>query len=36
MRAGFGSKAIFTILRKWDVEEDVIEILESDSADTDS
>src|SRR3954453_23403248 len=24
MRAGFGSKAIFTILRKWDVEEDVI------------
>jgi regulatory protein len=36
MRAGFGSRAIFTILRKWDVEEDVIEILESDSADTDS
>jgi regulatory protein len=36
MRAGFGSKAIFTILRKWDVEEDVIEILESDSVDTDS
>jgi regulatory protein len=36
MRAGFGSKAIFTILRRWDVEEDVIEILESDSADTDS
>ena len=35
MRAGFGSKAIFTILRKWDVEEDVIEILESDSGDTD-
>jgi regulatory protein len=36
MRAGFGSKAIFTILRRWDVEEDVIEILESDSVDTDS
>ena len=36
MRAGFGSKAIFTILRKWDVEEDVIEILESDSLNTDS
>jgi regulatory protein len=35
MRAGFGSKAIFTILRKWDVEEDVVEILESDSGDTD-
>jgi regulatory protein len=35
MRAGFGSKAIFTILRKWDVEEDVIEILESNSGDTD-
>jgi regulatory protein len=35
MRAGFGSKAIFTILRKWDVEEDAIEILESDSGDTD-
>ena len=36
MRAGFGAKTIFTILRKWDVEEDVIEILESDSIDTDS
>jgi regulatory protein len=35
MRAGFGSKAIFTILRKWDVEEDVIEMLESNSGDTD-
>jgi regulatory protein len=34
MRAGFGSKAIFTILRKWEVEEDVLEILESDSVDT--
>jgi regulatory protein len=36
MRAGFGSKAIFKILRKWEVEEDVLEILESDSVDTDS
>ena len=35
MRAGFGAKTIFSILRKWDVEEDVIEILESDSIDTD-
>lgn len=36
MRAGFGAKTIFTVLRKWDVEEDVLEILESDSIDTDS
>jgi regulatory protein len=36
MRAGFGSKTIFIILRKWDVEEDVIQVLESDSIDTDS
>jgi regulatory protein len=36
MRAGFGAKTIFTILRKWDVEEEVLEILESDSIDTDS
>ena len=36
MRAGFGAKAIFAILRKWDVEEDVLEILEGDSIDTDS
>jgi regulatory protein len=36
MRAGFAAKTIFTILRKWDVEEDVLEILESDSVDTDS
>src|SRR5881275_611794 len=33
MRAGFGAKTIFTILRKWDVEEEVLEILESDSID---
>ncbi len=36
MRAGFGAKTIFTILRKWDVEEDVLEILESDSIDTET
>ena len=36
MRAGFGAKTIFTILRKWDVEEEVLEILESDSIDADS
>ena len=29
MRAGFGSKTIFTILKKWDVEEEVLEKLES-------
>ena len=29
MRAGFGSKAIFGILKKWDVEEEVLEKLES-------
>lgn len=36
MRAGFGSKTIFTILRKWEIEEDVLEILENDAIDTDS
>jgi regulatory protein len=36
MRAGFGAKTIFTILRKWEVQEEVLEILESDSIDTDS
>lgn len=36
MRAGFGSKTIFAILRKWDVEEDLLEVLECDSIDTDS
>lgn len=29
MRAGFGSKTIFGILKKWDVEEEVLERLES-------
>jgi regulatory protein len=28
MRAGFGAKTIFAILKKWDVEEEVIEALE--------
>ena len=31
MRAGFGAKTIFTILRKWDVEEDVLENFENES-----
>ena len=35
MRAGFGSKIIFKILRNWEVEEEVLEILETDSIDTD-
>jgi hypothetical protein len=28
MRAGFGAKTIFGILKKWEVEEEVIEALE--------
>jgi regulatory protein len=36
MRAGFEAKTIFTILRKWDVEEEVLEILESDSLHTET
>ena len=28
MRAGFGSKTIFTILKKWDVEEETLTELE--------
>ena len=36
MRGGFGAKTIFSILRKWDVEEEVLEILESDSIETDN
>jgi hypothetical protein len=36
MRAGFGAKAIFAILRKWEVEEEVLDVLESDSIETDS
>jgi SOS response regulatory protein OraA/RecX len=29
MRAGFGAKTIFGILRKWDVDEEVLGVLES-------
>lgn len=36
MRAGFAGKTIFRVLRNWDVEEEVLEILESDSIDTDN
>lgn len=31
MRAGFGMKTIFGILKKWDVEEEVLEALESET-----
>ncbi len=31
MRAGFGAKTIFQILKKWDVEEEVLEALESET-----
>jgi len=31
MRAGFGAKTIFGILKKWDVEEEVLEALESET-----
>jgi regulatory protein len=33
MRAGFGSKAIFNILRKWDVDEEVLGTLENETQD---
>jgi regulatory protein len=36
MRAGFGAKTIFAILRKWEVEEEVLENFASESTDTDS
>jgi len=36
MRAGFGAKTIFIILRKWDVEEDVLETLGNESTETDA
>jgi hypothetical protein len=29
MRAGFGSKTIFTILKKWDVDEETLTELEA-------
>ena len=32
MRAGFGSKTIFTILKKWDVDEEVLTMLDQESA----
>lgn len=31
MRAGFGSKTIFKILRRWDVDEEMLNVLESES-----
>jgi regulatory protein len=31
MRAGFGSKSIFAILRKWDVDDEMLENLESEN-----
>ena len=33
MRAGFGTKTIFTILKKWDVDEETLTALEGESAD---
>lgn len=33
MRAGFGSKTIFTILKKWSVDEEVLTCLEDEAAD---
>jgi len=36
MRAGFGAKTIFIILRKWEVEEDVIESFGNGPTETDS
>lgn len=33
MRAGFGSKTIFGILKKWDVDEDTLEALEGETLD---
>ncbi|MGB6383816.1 MAG: regulatory protein RecX [Terriglobales bacterium] len=34
MRAGFGSKTIFTILKKWDVDEETLTELESETIET--
>jgi hypothetical protein len=31
MRAGFGSKTIFKILRKWDVDEETLSAFENES-----
>jgi hypothetical protein len=32
MRAGFGSKTIFTILKKWDVDEETLIELETEAS----
>ena len=32
VRAGFGSKTIFTILKKWDVDEEMLAMLDQESA----
>jgi regulatory protein len=32
MRAGFGAKTIFSILKKWDVDEEIITVLESEAS----
>ena len=34
MRAGFGSKTIFTILKKWDVDEETLTELENETSET--
>lgn len=34
MRAGFSSKTVFTILKKWDVEEDTLTALEGEAAES--
>ena len=31
MRAGFGAKTIFTILKKWDVDEETLSALETEA-----
>jgi regulatory protein len=36
MRAGFGTKTIFAVLKKWDVDEEVLAALESETADTET
>ena len=36
MRAGFAAKTIFTILRKWDIEDDIIESFGNGSAETET
>jgi regulatory protein len=36
MRAGFGTKTIFNILRRWEIEEEVLETFSSESTESDS